>query len=93
MCHNGDTVFLTKLTVSHAASQSAGASVKTLVPFPKGPQGQVYLPAKYAVTVTPDQPAVVSVVDKSDTGFTIILTPLSVSTVLATGTFDVVIIG
>ena len=56
MCHNGDTVFLTKLTVSHAASQSAGASVKTLVPFPKGPQGQVYLPAKYAVTGLPISP-------------------------------------
>jgi hypothetical protein len=91
--NHGELAFLAKLSdVPHVAGAVAGASVRTHVTFRKSPLGQACLPAKYSVGVLPDQPAVASVVDKSDTGFMVVLSPFN-GLALSAGTFDVVILG
>lgn len=70
--------------VANAVGGSAGAAVTTAVAI-KG------LPSKYRVHVTPNQACFVSVTNKTNTGFNVVLTPTSGTATLAAGTFDVTI--
>jgi hypothetical protein len=75
-----------QLGVSNAAGGSGGASVSTPVSFPVGS-----LPPTYMVHITPSQPAMVSVTNKTSSGFSVVLTPLSTAT-LPAGSFDCLVI-
>ena len=75
-----------QLGVANVAGGSNGAAVTTAVSFPAGS-----LPPNYLVHVTPSQAAMVSVTNKTSSGFNVVLTPLSTVT-LAAGTFDVLVI-
>ncbi len=72
---------------ANAAGSGAGASVTTAVAF-----APYSLPPAYSVQITPSQPALVSVTNKTSSGFNVVLTPLSSSTTLAAGTFDVLVV-
>jgi hypothetical protein len=75
------------LAVANAAGGSAGATVSTPISFPSG------LPAAYFVDVQPSQACFVTITSKTNTGFNVVLTPMTTGTTLAAGTFDVVVIG
>jgi hypothetical protein len=76
-----------QLAVANAAGGSAGTPVSTSVSFPAGS-----LPPNYMVHVTPSQAAMVSVTNKTSSGFNVVLTPLATVT-LAAGTFDAMVVG
>lgn len=63
---------------------AAGVAVVTAVSFP-------YLPNEYSVSVTPSQAAIVSVSGKTNSGFSVTLTPLASTDSIAAGTFDVTV--
>jgi hypothetical protein len=75
-----------------AVSGAASTPVNTTVTF-SGQFGAPVLPANgYAVNVTPSQPCFVSVTNKTASGFTVVLTPLSGQSIAA-GTFSVSVHG
>lgn len=69
--------------VATAAGAGEGDAVTTAI-------SDLVLPAKYTVQVTPSQAAMVSVSDKTNSGFNVTLTPLATAT-LAAGTVDIAI--
>ena len=74
-----------QIGIANAAGGGAGESVTTAVTFPGG------LPPNQAVLVSPSQPCAWSITNKTWQGFNVVLTPLTGT--LASGTFDVVVIG
>jgi hypothetical protein len=48
-------------------------------------------PPNYSVAVTPSQACLASVVGKTSTGFSVVLTPTPSSSTLAAGSFDVIV--
>lgn len=68
------------------ASGAAGVAVSTTVSVGNE------LPASYGVFVTPSQAAFVSVSAKTNTGFTVTLTPTTSTASIAAGTFDVLVV-
>jgi len=70
--------------VANAAGSGAGTAVTTSVSLGK-------LPANYRVHVTPNQACFVNVINKTDSGFDVVLTPKDGSTTLSAGTFDVTV--
>ena len=82
-----DRIFFANLVnIANVAGGSAGASVTTAVAVAN-------LPANYTVTVTPNQDCTDYVINKTQTGFSVVLTPHASGVTLAAGTFDVVIFG
>jgi hypothetical protein len=74
------------------ASGAPSAAVTTPVSF-TGLYGAPLLPANgYAVNVTPSQPCFVSVTNKTTSGFSVVMTPLSGQSIAA-GTFSVSVHG
>lgn len=81
-----DRVILATLPgVANAAGSGAGAAVTTTI-------SGLSLPASYSVSATANQAAAVSVTNKSYTGFSVTLTPLSSSATLSSGTFDALVV-
>jgi hypothetical protein len=72
--------------VPNAAGGSAGATVTVAI-------GNLVLPSAYAVHVTPGSSVVASVLQNSKTnsGFSVVLTPLSSSATVAAGAIDVMV--
>jgi len=76
----------------------AGVSVKVPVTFaPKSGDGVTPLfpnglPSGYGVQITPSQPCVVSVANKTTKGFDVTLTPLGDAVSLKDGTLDIAIL-
>jgi hypothetical protein len=72
--------------VANAAGGSAGATVTVAI-------GNLVLPSAYTVQVTPGSGVIASVLQSSKTnsGFSIILTPLSSSLTVAAGAIDVMV--
>jgi hypothetical protein len=73
--------------LTNAAGGSAGAAVTTAVTLPAG----TFLPPTYGVQVTASQACFVSVTGKTQSGFNVVLTPVTSEATLAAGTFDVLI--
>ena len=73
-----------QMDVPNLAGGSAGAAVTTAVVM-------AGLPAKYAVSITPDQDAVFYVTAKTQDGFNVVLNPRLAANTLAAGTFDVTV--
>ncbi len=71
--------------VANVAGAAAGDTVSTTVNV----NGN--LPADYVVNVTPNQAAFVSVTNKTQTSFDVVLTPTVSTATIAAGTFDVTI--
>jgi len=76
-----------KGNVANVVGAGAGLPVTTAVLFAEE------LPAGYAVQVTPNQDATAFVTLKTAKGFSVTLTPRLAASVLAVGTFDVVVLG
>jgi hypothetical protein len=75
-----------QLAVANAAGASAGASVTTAVSFG-------YLPANYVVFVDSGQSGVVgTVTSKTNTGFSVVLSPILTTATVAAGTFNVLVV-
>jgi hypothetical protein len=72
--------------VANAAGGSAGAAVTVAI-------GGLVLPSAYAVQATPGSAVIASVLQSSKTnsGFSIVLTPLSNSLTVAAGAIDVIV--
>jgi hypothetical protein len=70
--------------VANAAGGSAGATVTVVI-------GSLVLPSVYAVHVTPGSGVIASVLQnsKSNSGFSIVLTPLSSSATVPAGAIDI----
>ena len=79
-----DRVITVLLPARANAAGAAGAAVTVVVTG-------LNLPLVYGVQATPSQPALVSVSAKTQTGFTVTLTPLSGTVSLAAGTVDIVV--
>lgn len=79
--------------IANAAGSGAGASVSVNVSF-VDQWGSGLLPASlaYTVMISPSQACVWNVTAKTASGFTVVLTPLSSSTTLAAGTFDLAVV-
>jgi hypothetical protein len=76
------------------AGGSAGADVTTsLATSFQDQYGNGFLPPDYAVIVTANQDAMTSVINKTPSGFSVVLTPKTASATIAAGTFDLVILG
>lgn len=71
--------------VANLAGGSAGVAVTTAV--------ALSLPATYTVHVTPGQDATAYVTAKTTTGFNVVLAPRLAASTLASGTFDVIVVG
>lgn len=67
------------------AAGAAGATVSTAVAMSG-------LPSAYSVQVTPGQEAYAWVTNKTSSGFTVNLAPISSSASIAAGTFDAVVV-
>lgn len=74
-----------QLAVANAAGSGAGTTVSTVVTFLEP------LPSSFTAFVQPGQAAVWWISAKTEYGFTVNLAPLLAATVLAAGTFDVVL--
>jgi hypothetical protein len=75
--------------VNHTHDAGSGAvTVPVKLPRTKSHDG---FPRAYTVSVTPSQPCVVSVTDKTSSGFNVVLTPLSGT--IAKGSIDVMVLG
>jgi hypothetical protein len=82
---NPDRIKLAPLMgVATTAAASEGAAVTVAV-------SGLELPATYGVVATPSQPALVSVGSKTNTGFTVTLTPPSATVTLSAGTVDILV--
>jgi hypothetical protein len=75
--------------VANAAGAGEGAAVTTAVAF-VDQYGNGTLPPEYSVIATPNQACFVSVSNKTASGFSVTLTPLSGAT-LAAGEFDLIV--
>jgi len=87
---NLDRVVIAQLdAVAFTSSGSAGAQTFA-VTFAAGS-----LPTTYAVNITPGTPCFASVpgASKTTSGFNVVLTPTLIASTLASGTFDVLVIG
>jgi hypothetical protein len=92
--HGEPIVFGKKFGTANAAGSGAGAAVSTSVSF-VDKYGSALLPQSlsYIVNVSPSQPAFVTITNKLQSGFNVVLTPKDSSTTLAAGTFDLTVIG
>jgi hypothetical protein len=89
--NQGDKLSIIKqASIPNAAGGGAGASVSTNLTYADR-FGNGLLPPSYVVLVTASQPATASVINRTSTGFTVVLTP--VSGTLAAGTFEVLVVG
>jgi hypothetical protein len=77
-----DRLIIAHLPSFPNAGAAEGASVTVTV-------SGLSLPSVYAVHATPSQPAVVSVGSKTNSGFTLTLSPLSSNETLSAGTIDI----
>jgi hypothetical protein len=82
---NGHTPHVAAISNFPNAAGSGGAAVSVSLTF-ADQFGTPTLPVNYTVTVTPSQGCAVSVSNKTNSGFTVNLTPLSGN--IAAGTFD-----
>lgn len=78
-------VTLLKKQLANAAGGSAGASVAVAV-------SGLQLPPKYSVFVTPSQDATFWISNRTQTGFTVNLSPRLAANTLAAGTIDLLVI-
>lgn len=83
---NDRVVIGTLADVANGAGGGAGLSVTVSV-------AMAGLPAKYSVSVTPNQDAVAFVTNKASTGFDVTLNPRLAANTLSAGTFDVTVTG
>jgi hypothetical protein len=98
----GSKIVAAMADVPNAAGSGANAAVTTSISFASDevPQNRPgfpatiggQLPGRYAVTVQPSQVCSVTVTNKLQTGFSVVLTPPSGGTIAA-GTFDLIVIG
>jgi hypothetical protein len=80
--------------VANVAGSGAGASVTVDLSSSYQDQFSVgILPLNYSVLVTPSQAATANVINKSNSGFQVVLTPVLASATLTAGTFDCVVLG
>lgn len=97
--NQANPVALFAATVSNAAGAGAGDSVTVTVGGAgsglQDSYGNGRLPANgaYTVNASASQAATVVVSNKSTTGFTLTLTPVSSSATLAAGTVDIIVVG
>lgn len=96
-CTQGQSSILCGLAgIPNSAGSGAGSSVTVAVSATLTDQfgnGRLpTMPISYAVMVTPSQPAFVNVTGKTSSGFSVVLTPITSSATLASGTFDVVVL-
>jgi hypothetical protein len=91
--HGEIVVFGKRLGVANVGGGGAGASVSTSVQFTdKYQQPQLPQSLAYIVTVSPSQPCVATITNKSSSGFNVVLTPLNNAT-LSAGSFDLMVMG
>jgi hypothetical protein len=91
--NGGHAAVAAQPNVASQAGSSNGASVTIPLTF-VDKYGNGSLPvAGYSVAITPSQPCFASVTNKSSSGFSVVLTPPTGSITLASGTFDVTVIG
>jgi hypothetical protein len=85
--NNYDRVIVaTQVAIANVAGGSNGAAVTTAVSFAPGS-----LPTNYFVIAQASQICSVTITNKTNSGFNVVLTPASTVT-LAAGTFDVLVI-
>jgi hypothetical protein len=92
---NQAQVFVPAIYISgqNAAGTVAGAAVTTVVPLPTNLHVSFQAGSSgYGVVVTPNQNCSAAVINKTSTGFSVVLTPPSGVT-LAAGSFDCLIVG
>ena len=73
--------------IPFTSSGSAGAQTLAIT------FGTSSLPSTYSVVVGANQACFTSVTGKTNSGFNIVVTPVLAASTLATGTFDVIVIG
>ena len=78
--------------VSNAAGGGAGQSVTTAVSFVDRYGAGLLPAANYVVLASPSQACAATVTGKTQSGFSVVLTPLAATTTLAVGTFDVAVL-
>ena len=86
---NAQQVYAARPGVANAAGGGEGAAVTTAITF-EDQYGNGTLPAEYSVIATPNQACMVSVTNKTASGFDVVLTPLAGAT-LAAGEFDLIV--
>jgi hypothetical protein len=86
---NAQMIYGARANVANAAGAGAGDAVTTALTF-EDQYGNGTLPPEYSVVVTPSQACMVSVTDKTTSGFNVVLTPASGT--LEAGTFDLVVV-
>jgi len=83
--------FLSGGTFTNASGSGQGNTVTVACSF-NDQFGNGRLPSTYVVSVAASQACFHSISNKSATGFTVTLTPISSTSTLASGTIDVVVV-
>jgi hypothetical protein len=79
---------------ANVANAGGTGAITTAVSFPTTMAFPLGFPTNnYIVQVTPNQFCVASVTNKTQAGFNVVLSPVTITGTLAAGTFDLTVIG